>query len=95
VLLFSQREERRTVDVWEERVLGWIGNRMNVGIAEVLTNCLNIDPGKQDRKEQMRVASILKRSGRERVRIGSHNSRTWVYQLPAEPTRSDPNEPDF
>ncbi len=93
-MLFEQREERRTVDIWEERVLAWVGERVNVSIADVLTLCMNIEPGKQDRKEQMRVASILKRAGRERVRVGGVHGRTWVYRLPELPPR-DVDEPDF
>jgi predicted P-loop ATPase len=93
-MLFEQREERRTVDIWEERVLSWIGERVNVSIAEVLIGCLNLEPAKHDRKEQMRIASILKRAGRERVRVGTHYGRSWVYQLPQGPVR-DANEPDF
>lgn len=66
-------------DVWEERVATWLAVRRNVSTSEILKDCLLIEPGRWSRRDEMRVAVVLKGLGYERRRVYHGNSSSWRY----------------
>lgn len=64
-------------DPWEETVSGYVNGRESVTTKDILTMCLQIETGKQNRSDQMRVSTILKRKGWER----KNTNLGWVYKL--------------
>ncbi len=50
-------------DTWEDYIEPYIAIRNEVTVADILHNCLFIEPALQKKSQQMRVAEILKRMG--------------------------------
>jgi predicted P-loop ATPase len=50
-------------DTWEDYIEPYLAVRNKVTVADILHNCLFIEPALQKRSQQMRVAEILKRMG--------------------------------
>jgi predicted P-loop ATPase len=67
-------------DVWEERVLGYASLRTHVRIADVLQQALDIPVDRQERRQQYRVTTILRRAGYEpqQLRLEGAKQRIWV-----------------
>lgn len=57
------QEQRHDADVWEARVAAWVEGRPPFTTAEVLGLCLDIEPGRWDRRTQTRVGICLTRLG--------------------------------
>lgn len=57
------RENFTSEDVWDEAILNYLAGHNGVTTTEILQDCLGIDLALQDRRQQMRVAEILKRFG--------------------------------
>lgn len=76
----SAREES---DIWMDKIAEYAAARTSVSAAEVATNCLAIEPGKQNRADQMRISKCLKKLGFvcKTERVGKRVSR--IYRLPS------------
>lgn len=74
-----ERDARFQEDVWHDRICGWLDarNKQQVTIAELLLEALDVDHGHQSRREQMRVADVLRRMGWTKRRHGESRSWTW------------------
>lgn len=88
--LSEQEEVRRSVlaarfqesDPWEDRVLGFAARQDRVRVTEVLEQALDISLGKQTRREEQRVTSILRRAcyRPEQRRVDGKSTRFWERQ---------------
>jgi hypothetical protein len=65
----KRQEARRVDDPWYTRVTDWCAARDRVTSADVLTFCLDVEPGRQDRLMQTRISAILKSAGYVRKTI--------------------------
>jgi predicted P-loop ATPase len=85
----SEEEEERSrealsqrfveTDPWEARVLEFAERQEHVRTADVLLQALDVPIDKLTRRDEMRIASILRRSGYEprRSRLGGRPERYW------------------
>jgi putative DNA primase/helicase len=62
-LATAEQATRFKVDIWQETVEEWLGERKDVSIPEVLEHALEIAPQEVTRSAEMRVASILTNIG--------------------------------
>jgi putative DNA primase/helicase len=80
-LATAEQEARFVVDAWEDTVRAWIGNRLSVGLADVIEGALGIEPAQQTQAVQKRVKAILTKmkftKSRPRLRSGK---RKQLYQ---------------
>jgi predicted P-loop ATPase len=67
-LATAEQDARFAVDAWEEAVRKWIGDRTDVGLAEILENVLGLAPEHQSQAAQRRVVAILTHLGFEKRR---------------------------
>lgn len=58
-----EQDKRRDIDEWANYILPWCSAREYVNVGEILSNVLELEPERQGRSEQMRVASILRGNG--------------------------------
>jgi putative DNA primase/helicase len=80
-------ERFREVDAWEEPIRLWTARQTGpFTVAEVLQGALGKDTAYQERKDTMRVASILANLGFEkrRSRIGADRPMMWSRSSPSE-----------
>ncbi len=86
----KEQDKRFVTDAWEDRVSEYIAGMKRqwipssetpfyVTVASVLSECLQIPPGKWTRQDQMRASSVLKRLGMIRKRIMIDGRRGWGY----------------
>jgi predicted P-loop ATPase len=77
----AQREQelRRDDDVWQPKIENYLEGRSSTNVPDLLEICLDIKPERQDKRAQMRVASILKVLGFQRKveRVGATTMRVW------------------
>ena len=73
------QDERLEYDSWEEVISPWLKLRNETITSEILENCLGIETGRHGRKEWIRVGTILKRLGWERVRCRTPDGLSWKY----------------
>jgi predicted P-loop ATPase len=57
----AEQDARFETDVWQERIVTWLGNRKETSVAEILECVFGLVAEKQNRSAQMRVAAILDR----------------------------------
>lgn len=76
-------------DVWEDRIGDWLRTRDRATTAEILTECIQMPPERQNRAAQMRVAGALKAMGWDRVRIRSEGARRYEFVRPGASPRED------
>jgi predicted P-loop ATPase len=79
-----QQRERQTGDVWEQYIGDYVRGQDTVTTADILTDCLGIDPGKQTRKEYERVNGILRLNGWHAARVTAPDGsrrRGWKRPL--------------
>jgi putative DNA primase/helicase len=71
-------------DVWADRVLNMLGLRTAITIPEVLSDILAIPVERQGKREQMRVAAILRTAGwkRETKWDGGKAAKRWLVREP-------------
>lgn len=84
----EEEEQRRAFaaqfadsDPWEERVLSYASRQEYVRISDVLTDVLEIETVRQDRRAERRVADILKRAGwypKQQRPPGGKPQRVWL-----------------
>ncbi len=79
--LAEAHEGYRREDPWEEPISRWVAGNNATGFTtgEVLTSVLHIDPGKQQRREERRVAEVLQRLGFTRRRIACAGVRRMLW----------------
>jgi len=68
------------VDPWEERVLEFAAQQQRVRTADVLLQALNMTLDRLTKRDEMRVAAILRRGGyhAEQARLDGKVTRYWV-----------------
>lgn len=73
------QEQRQEEDVWDDKVRAFLLGRRETTTAEVLTDALMFSVDRQTKREQMRVAKIIKKQGWERdtVRVGTITRKIW------------------
>jgi len=74
-----EQDDRFAEDPWFEvidRHLALVDSTTTT--THILTDVLKIETGRQTKREQMRVATILERLGWLRARIGLKRTRTWI-----------------
>ena len=76
----EEQEARREEDAWEPPLREFLLDRVDVTVAEVLTDGVKVPLGQIGRSEQRRVASILRKLGWERktVRRGEDFVKRWI-----------------
>jgi putative DNA primase/helicase len=79
VLASEQQEERQKVDVWENTIELFVECKNFVTTEEVLSECLAINKGDMDKRNQMRVGTILTRLGFKPDRILMNGKRKRVF----------------
>ena len=55
----QNNQQFQIIDEWQSAIASYIEERQQVSIMEILTKVFEIEPGKVDRRSQMRVANIL------------------------------------
>jgi predicted P-loop ATPase len=73
----ERQAQRYQEDPWEEQIAGFITLRAEIGIPEILQECLKLQTDRQDKRAQMRVADILRSRGWRR-NTGGSIGRKWV-----------------
>lgn len=76
------QQERMAEDVWHDAIAQWVVGRPEVTIPEVLEHAIGVPKERHDKRQQMRVGSVLRVLGWERrlIRSGSRVARLWVRQ---------------
>jgi predicted P-loop ATPase len=79
-LATDEQAARFVVDAWEEPIREWLGDRVDVGLFEVLEHALGLAPERQTQPAQKRVVAILGRMGFEKHRPRTPKGRERCYQ---------------
>ena len=84
----------QTSDPWQSRIEAFLveWRITTVTTSEILTSCLEIDLGRQSRRDEMRVADCLKRLGWQSTRKAHLGRRRRVWVNPDQPGTSPSNE---
>lgn len=89
-------EERQTTDVWEAKVMTWIGTKTEITVEEILTDCIEVKVSSQEQKDKNRVVAILKKNGWPLVRrafrvdADGRRHRPKVYSRITDPASAPP-----
>jgi predicted P-loop ATPase len=77
------QEDRQQEDVWEDKIRTYLSGMYETTTGDVLTLALFVPLEKQEKRQQMRVAAILKKMRWERkvVRNGDTTSKKWVFSI--------------
>ena len=79
----DEQEERYQFDSWEEIIAPWLTGRSEVTTTEILRDCLEIlETRDHSHAAQVRIGTILKRCGWERVKVRRGPCLAWVYRPP-------------
>jgi hypothetical protein len=73
--LVAEQEARVAVDVWSEKVADHVAMLSDISIGEILSGPLDVPVGQWDRRDEMRVAAILRGMGWCKRRHG--NTMRW------------------
>lgn len=79
-------------DTWHESVMGYCAGRTHVRIDDILTNCLQIEIGRQDRVSAKRIAAILRTENWIRASVREHGRVISAYKKPSSYTVDRLNE---
>lgn len=85
----------KPVDPWEPVLQEWLRNRVRCTTTEALSEAIKIDTGRQGRRDEMRVAVLLRAAGWTRERIRVDGLKRWVWLAPGahvEPEVGTPHE---
>lgn len=100
-----EQESRYEGDPWTEPIQRWLVGRDTATTSEILTDAVRLDIGRQTKREQMRVAAILRKLEWERALTGTGRHRVWrrttseppfskvAHLEPRAQLESDPPEP--
>lgn len=87
-------EEYQSEDAWMQPIQKWLSSTTaSITTANILSQGLQLEIGRQDKAAQMRVSDIMKSLGWEKIqkRINGEKVRAWV-QCPNRPNLSQPKE---
>lgn len=76
----AEQQERYDADIWQNLIAPYVVGRNDVGIEEVLTDCIGKPIGQWDPKDQRRVARCLRALGFERYRQRNGAGLSWRYR---------------
>ena len=76
----AHQDEIYVGDSWEEIIGGWLLGRSIVTVAKVLSECLEIEPGRQTKSEQTRAGNVLRRLGWRSKQEAINGARIRVYR---------------
>jgi predicted P-loop ATPase len=79
-LATAEQKARFAVDVWEEPIREWLGDRIEVTLVEVLRRALGITQEHHTQAVQKRVVGILTGMGFKWTRARTRNRRKQVYR---------------
>lgn len=71
-------------DTWHEAVAGFCAGKEFVRVEDILTNCLDIELGKQDRVAAKRVRAILKAEHWANGSVWDGHRHVWAYKRPSQ-----------
>lgn len=67
-------------DSWEEVIGSWLVDQKSTTVATILSNCLQIEIGRQTRSDQIRAGFVLRRLGWKVTRPRKNGTRIRVYR---------------
>jgi putative DNA primase/helicase len=78
----EEQKARYEGDVWEDKIIEWVGPRDSVTISEVLDLCLEKPKKDWNRADDMRISRILKSNGwrRRREAVDESGHRPYCYR---------------
>jgi putative DNA primase/helicase len=79
-LAAAEQEQRFVVDAWEAPIREWVGNRLDVGLFEVLEHALGLAPGHWTQPMQKRAIRILTHLGFDHCRPRTPEGRAYRYR---------------
>lgn len=79
LLAKDEQEKRRIAEIWEDPIKEFLQFKNEITITDILTDCLKIEIGKQDRHHQGRVAHCLRVAGWDRNRVSRFGKLIWVW----------------
>lgn len=80
VAMFAEEQDARELgDVWEALIEEGTKGRIDIDMAAIFRDVLDIDPGKMTRAEQIRVGECMARLGWTKKRTGPRHQRAYVY----------------
>jgi predicted P-loop ATPase len=78
----QNNQQFQIIDEWESAIAQYLEGREIVSIMEILTRVLEIEPGKVDRRTQMRTANILTNLSWKKVGQKQHQGKRQVVWKP-------------
>jgi predicted P-loop ATPase len=87
VLATAEQMARFAVDAWEEPIREWLGDRLDVGLTEVLEHALGLAPEHWTQSAQKRVVQILTHMGFAKHRPRTPEGREHRYQRDPIPVK--------
>ena len=82
----QNNQQFQIIDEWQGAIAGYLENREQVSIMEILTKVFEIEPGKVDRRSQMRVANILTNLSWKKAGQKQHQGKrqvVWIRSIPS------------
>jgi predicted P-loop ATPase len=79
-LATAEQAARFVVDAWDEPIREWLGDRVDVGLFEVLEHALGLAPEHWTQSAQKRVIAVLTRMGFTKCRPRTPEGRKNRYQ---------------
>lgn len=86
-LCSAEQDERVHTDVWEERIGGWLLDRLKrrepdpfVTLGQVLNDAIGMEPAKQDHQAQTRAARVLVQAGWSRSQKRTEDGRVRGFR---------------
>jgi putative DNA primase/helicase len=78
----EEQEARYQGDAWEGPITDWLAARPETTTGQIMTECLGIEIGRQDRSAQTRVGNVLRRIGWRRIKVRIGDAFRWIYRPP-------------
>lgn len=78
-------QEYQTTDPWHDLIKDFVVDRDVVTTREILNDLLKIEPGRQEKSQQMRVADVLREMGWQRCFDWHNGKRQRVWRPPDPP----------
>ncbi|MGY4567545.1 virulence-associated E family protein [Bradyrhizobium sp. USDA 3256] len=76
----AEQMARLTDDPWEDIVAGYLADKQDVTVPEILAEAIGIDRSRMGQQEQNRVARCLRARGWLRVQVRTGDKRSWCYR---------------
>ena len=87
VLATAEQTARFVIDAWDGPIHEWLGDRIDVGLFEVLEHALGLAPERWTQSAQKRVIAILTRMGFTKCRPRTPEGRKNRYQRDPIPAK--------